>query len=148
MTANTPQAGRDRRRARPSKTVIAAAALGVAAIVFVTLCPIGLRPHLAGANLERLAAYALLGTLVSRAAGRSALGATMAMMVLAFGLEAAQRFAPGRHAHLADAVIKAFGGVSGVAAYQLFFPLRRALIRLSVASDPAWALAPVYVTSR
>ncbi|HLZ77097.1 hypothetical protein [Phenylobacterium sp.] len=148
MTSTPPYAGRNRRRAKPSKTVIAAAVLGVAAIAFVTLCPIGLRPHIASANIERLAAYAVLGVAVSRAAGRRALAATALMMLLAFGLEAAQRFAPGRHAHLADAVVKAFGGVSGVAGHQLMFPLRRLFAQLTVVGDPAWAQTPVYVTSR
>jgi VanZ family protein len=69
-------------------------------------------------------------------------------MALAFGLEAAQQFAPGRHAHLADAMVKAFGGVTGVAGYQLMFPLRRLILRLSIVGDPGWALAPIYVTSR
>ena len=148
MTSAATYAGRDRRRAKPSKTAIATAALGVAGVAFVTLCPISLRPHLAGASLERLAAYGVLGVLASRAAGRRTLSATVAVMILAFGLEAAQRFAPGRHAHLADAVVKAFGGVTGVASYQLMFPLRRLIARLSVISDPAWTQTPVYVTSR
>ena len=138
----------ERRRTGPSFGVIGTAALGVAAIAFVTLCPVALRPHLANAGVERLAAFALLGALISRAAGRDAMGATAAVMVLAFGLEAAQRLAPGRHAELADAVVKAFGGVSGVAGYQLMFPLRRMIVRLSGLGDPGWAMAPVYVTSR
>src|ERR1700761_7282900 len=132
--------GRERRRARPSKAVIAAAVLGIGAIGFVTLCPIGLRPHFMSANLERFGAYLLLGVLVSRAAGRQAMGATLAVMALAFGLEAAQRLAPGRHAVLADAVVKAFGGVTGVAGYQLLFPLRRMIVRLSGLGDPGWTL--------
>jgi hypothetical protein len=148
MTSTATYAGRDRRRAKPSKAAIAAAALGVAGVAFVTLCPIWLRPHLAGANLERLAAFGVLGMLVSRAAGRRALVATAAVIILAFGLEAAQRFAPGRHAHLADAVVKAFGGVSGVAGHQLMFALRRLIVRLSGLDEPRWTLDPVYVTSR
>jgi hypothetical protein len=148
MTTTELFARRERRIARPSKTVVAAALLGVAGIAFVTLCPIGLRPHLAGANVERMAAYVVLGAMISRAAGRRGLAATALVMALAFGLEAAQQFAPGRHAHLADAVVKAFGGVSGVASYQLMFPLRRLIARLSIVGDPAWALTPVYVTSR
>ena len=143
-----PPFGRERRRAKPSKAVIATALLGAAAIAFVTLCPIGLRPHLASANLERFGAYLAVGFLVSRAAGRQAMGATVVIMALAFGLEAAQRLAPGRHAVLADAVVKAFGGVSGVAGYQMLFPLRRLIVRFSGLADPGWALAPVYVTSR
>lgn len=139
---------RERRSARPSRSVITAALLGVGVIAFVTLCPIGLRPQLANAEVERLTAYGLLGVLISRAAGRRALEGTLLVMVLAFGLEAAQRFAPGRHAHLADAVVKAFGGVSGVAAHQLMFPLRRMIVRLSGLNGPAWAAIPVYVSSR
>ncbi|MGZ3378614.1 MAG: hypothetical protein ACXU8S_18620 [Phenylobacterium sp.] len=138
----------ERRLAKPSQAEMAVALLGMAAIGFVTLCPIGLRPHLASANVERLCAFAVLGVLMSKAAGRRAIGATALVMALAFGLEAAQRFAPGRHAHLADAVVKAFGGVSGVASYQLMFPLRRLIVRVSGLADPVWATSPVYVTSR
>jgi hypothetical protein len=148
MATLTSYAGPERRRARPSRAEIGGALLAVAAIAFVTLCPIALRPHLASANAERLCAYLVLGVLSSQAAGRRALGATVVVMALAFGLEAAQRFAPGRHAHLADAVVKAFGGLSGVASYQLMFPLRRLIVRLSGLGDPAWAMAPIYVTSR
>ena len=148
MTTTPGFQRRERRDARPSKAVVAAAGLAIAAIAFVTLCPIGLRPHLGNAEVERLVAFAVLGAMISRAAGRDAMGATGAVMLLAFGLEAAQQFAPGRHPHLADAVVKAFGGVSGVAAYQFIFPLRRMIVRLSGLSDPAWAAIPVYVSSR
>ena len=148
MTAATLFARPERRRARPSRAVIAAALVGAAGIAFVTLCPIGLRPHLASANFERLVAYALLGVLISRATGRRGLGATVLVMGLALGLEAAQRLAPGRHAHLADAIVKACGGVSGVAGHRLMFPLRRALVRWSGPADPRGVLAPVYANSR
>jgi hypothetical protein len=148
MTTSTSYAGPERRRAKPSRAEIGAALAGVAAIGFVTLCPISLRPHLASANVERMAAYLLLGVVISRVAGRRGLAATALVMALAFGLEAGQLLAPGRHAHLADAVVKAFGGVSGVASYQLMFPLRRLLVRLSGLADPAWATAPIYVSSR
>jgi VanZ family protein len=120
----------------------------MAVIGFLTLCPGGLRPHLANADLERFGAYLVLGVLVSRAAGRRAVGATMLVMALAFGLEAAQRFAPGRHAQMAQALVKAFGGLSGVMAAELGFPLKRLIARLSGLNDPRWILAPIYVTSR
>jgi hypothetical protein len=148
MTNAASHAGRNRRRARPSKAVVAAAALGVAAIAFVTLCPIGLRPHVMSANLERLAAYLALGVLISRAAGRRALAAMVVVVVLAFGLEAAQLLAAGRHARLAEAVGKAMGGVTGVAAYQLMFPLRRLIVRLSGLGDARWETVPIYVSTR
>jgi hypothetical protein len=148
MTRAAPYPGPERRLAKPSTAAVGLALLGVAAIGFVTLCPIGLRPHLAGADVERFGAYLALGALLSRAAGRQALGATVLVMALAFGLEASQRFAPGRHAHMADAIVKAFGGVTGVAGYQLTFPLRRLIVRLSGLTGPDWAMAPIYVTSR
>ncbi|HZZ67472.1 MAG TPA: hypothetical protein VFE18_04800 [Phenylobacterium sp.] len=148
MTSPRSRAWPDRRRAKPSAITVGAAVLGVAAIGFVTLCPIGLRPHLANADVERFGAYLILGLLVSRAAGRRAVGATMLVMALAFGLEAAQRFAPGRHAQMVQALVKAFGGLSGVMAAELVFPLKRLMARLSGLNDPRWVLAPVYVTSR
>ena len=148
MTAAISRHAPERRRATPSKTAVGAALAGVAAIAFVTLCPIALRPHLAPASVERLAAYAVLGALISRAAGRRGLQATAWVVILAFGLEAAQRLSPGRHAQMADALVKGLGGVLGVAAVQMLFPLRRLAVRLSGLADPAWALVPVYLTSR
>jgi len=100
-------------------------ALGLLAIAFVTLCPIGMRPHLASGDEERFAAFLVLGGLISHAAGRRGLSATAAVVLLAFGLELAQGLAPGRHAALSDALVKTLGGVVGVAAAQLAFPLRR-----------------------
>jgi hypothetical protein len=148
MTNAAAYAGRNRRRARPSKAVIATAGVGMAAVAFVTLCPIGLRPHFMGATLERLAAYLAVGLLISRAAGRRAVAATVVVIVLAFGLEVAQLAAAGRHARMAEAVGKALGGVTGVAAYQLMFPLRRLIVRLSGLRDARWETMAVYVTTR
>ncbi|HEX3888611.1 MAG TPA: hypothetical protein VHW05_14035 [Phenylobacterium sp.] len=148
MTSPRSRAWPDRRRAKPSAITVGGALLGMAAVGFVTLCPIGLRPHLANADVERFGAYLVLGLLVSRAAGRRAVAATMLVMALAFGLEAAQRFAPGRHALMAQALIKAFGGLSGVMVAQLGFPMTRLIARLSGLSDPRWVLAPIYVSSR
>jgi hypothetical protein len=124
------------------------ALLAAAAVAFVTLCPIGLRPHLASPNLERLMAYAVLGALVARACGRNGLRATAWVMVLAFGLEGAQRLVPGRDAVMADALVKAFGGVLGVAGAQLMFALRRLLVRMAGLGEASWVARPVYVTSR
>jgi hypothetical protein len=115
----------ERRRAKPSVLLIALAMLGAAITGFVTLCPIALRPHLWSANHERFAAYFTLGVLVALAAQRRWLGALALVVVLAFGLEAAQRLVPGRHAMLSDATVKALGGVLGCAVVQVGFPLRR-----------------------
>jgi hypothetical protein len=131
----------ERRRSKTPKAVLGLALLATVAVALVTLCPIALRPHLASANLERLAAYAALGVLISRAAGRRGMRATALVVVLAFGLEASQRLAPGRHAQMADALVKAFGGVAGVVFAQLMFPLRRLISRLAGLRDPAEAPA-------
>ena len=124
----------ERRRARPSPRVIALALLGVAGVVFVTVCPIGLRPHFADANAERFAAYLAVGVLVARARGRSWGSAAAVVVALAFGLEAAQALAPGRHAMAGDAIVKAMGGLCGVAAVEASFAVRR-LVR-------QWSRAP------
>ncbi len=125
MPTKRPYAGPERRRARPSPLMIALAAGGVAAVAFATLCPIGLRPHLAGANQERFGAYLLLGVLVGLAAQRRWLMGTTVVVALAFGLEAAQHLAPGRHAVLSDAAVKALGGAFGAASVEFSFSLRR-----------------------
>jgi hypothetical protein len=129
----------ERRRAKPSVLLIALAILSAAAIAFVTLCPIGLRPHFGSANNERFTAFFALGALVALAAQRRSLGALALVVFLAFGLEAAQSLVPGRHGMLSDAIVKALGGVLGCAAAQLSFPLRRLLAAApaTVRSDPA-----------
>jgi hypothetical protein len=105
--------------------MIALAVAGVAAIAFATLCPIGMRPHLAGANQERFSAYLVLGGLVGLAAPRRWLAATLLVVALAFGLEAAQHLTSTRHAVLSDAIVKALGGAFGAASVQFGFSLRR-----------------------
>jgi len=132
----------DRRWRTPSRAVVGWALSGVAALAFVTLCPIGLRPHVMDANAERLCAYLIVGLLISRAAGRRALAAMLSVLVLAFGLEASQMLVASRHAVMADALVKAFGGVAGVAAHQLGFPLRRLIMRRAKGLEgPRWLYA-------
>ena len=111
--------------------VVGLAVLGAAAIAFVTFCPIGLRPHLASPDAERFAAFLVLGGLIALAAGRRWARATALVVFLAFGFEAGQLLVPGRDAMASDAIIKAMGGVSGCAAAQAFFALRRLSVRLS-----------------
>jgi hypothetical protein len=131
MATAASYAGPNRRLARPSKLVVALVGLGVVAIAFATLCPIGLRPHLAGANTERFGAYFPLGVLIALAARRRWLAATACVVVLAFGLEAAQLFVPGRDAMMSDAVVKAMSGVLGSTVGQVIFPIRRLIARLA-----------------
>ena len=119
----------ERRLARPSPAAIALAVLALHAIAFATLCPIGLRPHLADANAERFFAYVALGALAARAGGRRALAVTALVVLAAVALEGAQALIPGRHATAPDAMVKALGGVMGCAAVQMRFPLRRLVAR-------------------
>jgi hypothetical protein len=107
-------AGPERRKAKPS----------------ATLCPIGMRPHFAPADLERFGAYFVLGLIVSRAAPRRALGVIAFLITLAFGLEAAQLFIPGRDGRFTDACVKATGGVVGAQLGLLQFAAQRNLPRL------------------
>lgn len=127
MPIVTPHARPERRISRPSPRIVGLAALAVAGLAFVTLCPIGLRPHLAPANEERFAAYFVLGILIALAAQRRWLAATACVVVLAFGLEAAQLLAPGRHAQLSDALVKAMSGALGSTTGQFIYPLKRLL---------------------
>lgn len=111
----------------------------MAAIAFATLCPIGLRPHLASADEERFGAYFVLGLLVSQAAPRQS-GQVLAFLVLlAFGLEAAQTLIPGRDGRFADACVKATGGVVGAQLGFVSYAVRRWLQRNVAMFRPALA---------
>jgi hypothetical protein len=129
--------GPERRIAKPPLVLLCLVVLGVAAIAFVTLCPIELRPHLASADEERFGAYFVLGLLVSQAAPRRS-GQVLAFLVLlALGLEAAQTLIPGRDGRLADACVKATGGVLGAQVGFVSYAVRRWLQRHIVLFGPA-----------
>jgi VanZ family protein len=95
---------------------IAAAAWGtIAFIVFATLSPLGLRPEMGDANLERFGAYALAGFLLLLAYPRRLILVVVLVLGVAAALELLQLVTPDRHGHFADACVKAAGGVVGVA---------------------------------
>lgn len=86
----------------------------VALVVFATLSPIGARPHLAGPQIERFAAY-----LVAAAALATAYPARKGLILLclvagAAGLELAQLLEASRHARALDALVKITGGLTGL----------------------------------
>jgi hypothetical protein len=135
-------AGPERRFSKPSPVFIALAVLGVAGIAYATLCPIGMRPHLASADQERFGAYFVLGGAVALAAPRRWLSSTLFVVALAIGLEASQLLVPGRDARVGDALIKACGGVLGSAVGHAVFPAKRLAMRL-LGWDAKPALAPV-----
>jgi len=131
--------GQERRIARPSPALLCLVALGVAAIAFVTLCPIGLRPHFAPVDEERFGAYFVLGLIASQAAPRQS-GLVLSLLVLlAFGLEAAQTLIPTRDGRFADACVKATGGVLGAQIGFMSYAVRRWLQRHLALFSPAVA---------
>ena len=92
-----------------------AAWLLLAVVVFVTLSPIGWRPVTpAPVNLERFAAYAVLGGVFCLAYPKHRLPALLLLFALAGVLEALQHLVPTRHGRIADAVVKASGAAAGV----------------------------------
>ena len=84
-------------------------------VAFATLAPVGLRPRTGHVVLERVAAFFVLGAVLTLALPRRPGWALAVVCLAAVGLELAQKLAPGRHARLPDALEKMAGGVSGVA---------------------------------
>ena len=86
----------------------------LAFIVFATLSPIGLRPHLAGPNVERFGAFALAGLLFGLAYPKRLWLVLAFILGSAVGLEVLQHLTPDRHGEVRDAIIKCVGGTFGV----------------------------------
>lgn len=85
------------------------------AILAATLSPITDRPQIgSGPTFERAGAFALLGLLFCLGYRRFWPVALLVVLLVAGGLELAQALTPDRHAKLADAFVKAAGGVIGV----------------------------------
>jgi len=114
------------RRSRKFPWRVAAACGAVlAGIVFLTACPISLRPTSGDANVDRAAAYSVLGFLAGLTLRRRPLLAVAAVLFMAFGLEAVQFLIPGRDPRIGDACVKAASGVLGVMAASGVFPASR-----------------------
>jgi VanZ family protein len=113
------------------KFIAAAAWATLAFIAFATLSPLGLRPEVGDANLERFGAYALAGLLLSLAYPRHLISIVVFVVGVASVLELLQLVTPDRHGHFADACVKVAGGVVGVAlAFMVMHLKRGALDRL------------------
>lgn len=91
--------------------------LMLAAIAFVTLAPIGLRPNSGfSANIERFVAFGAVGFLFALAYPRHLLLIIAVVCGAAIGFEALQLVAQSRHGRLADLGIKLIGGGLGIGA--------------------------------
>ncbi len=94
-----------------------AAWLLVLAIALFTLVPIGLRP-VSGApvNLERFAAFALIGVCFGLGYPRHRFAILLVVIGIVGALELAQQLVPSRHGRLPDGILKAAGALLGLAA--------------------------------
>ena len=112
-------------------TVAAAWALAVA-IAIITLAPQSLRPHLVDAEIERFAAYFVVGLAFAIAyPGRLRLVA-LGVVAGAVSLELLQLLAPGRDAGVPGALAKCLGGLTAVLAVAA---VRAAANRKAASSD-------------
>lgn len=97
----------------------------LAIIVFATLSPIQMRPHIAEATVERALAYVLLGFALAFGFPNRLYQAAIFVVAAAGILELLQIIDPGRHAHVADALVKACAGTVGILVGQFFVRSRR-----------------------
>jgi hypothetical protein len=86
----------------------------LAAVAFVTLSPIGMRPVLMPPGYEHFFAFAVIGLLFGLAYPRHWLLIGVAVIGSAVGLELLQLITPGRHGRLLDLAQKIVGGTCGL----------------------------------
>jgi VanZ family protein len=126
--------------------VVAWLALGF--IVFATLSPLQDRPVVARPQFEHFAAFALMGFAFVRGYPNRLRLIVTIVIGSAFALEALQLLTPDRHGRLIDALVKAGGGLSGIAAAHFAELLLRGLLnrfkglRPDGAQEPPSALQP------
>lgn len=95
--------------------------VSLAAIAFVTVAPLELRPTSGlSPQIERLAAFAVVGALFSAAYSRHIWIAAAVVIGAAVLLELLQLLAPSRHGRLFDASIKTVGAMAGLTAGYMF----------------------------
>ncbi len=98
---------------RPACMTVAWGLVGF--IVFATLGPQSLRPHLGDAQLERFGAYFVTALALVLAYPKRPWTIALATVGFALLLELSQLLVPGRDAGISDAMAKALGGSSGAA---------------------------------
>lgn len=89
--------------------------LMLAGLLFVTISPIGWRPHIPGhVSAERFAALFLIGLFFCLAYPKRWL-TVLTLLISAAGIfELMQRLTPDRHGELSDFLIKSTGAIAGV----------------------------------
>ena len=80
------------------------------------------------ANLERFGAYALVGLLMGLAYPRHLTLVVLFVVGVAAVLEVLQLVTPDRHGQFANALVKAAGGMTGVAAAFIVFARKRGIL--------------------
>jgi len=124
------------------RTAVVMAWLALALIIFSTLSPIGMRPHLGvSVHVERFGAFAALGCLFAVAYPRRWLAIFVCVAGLAMGLEFLQTLVSSRHARWSDLGVKLAGGGAGILLAG-FLPrppaaLERLLLRLNQNKSPS-----------
>jgi uncharacterized membrane protein len=88
------------------------------AIAVMTWGPLRDRPKLGFPQIERFAAYLILGSILAAAHPRRPRLLAIGLVLAAVALEIGQGFAPHRDPGVADAVVKALGAVAGVGLVQ------------------------------
>ena len=96
------------------ESALAAFWLLAAAIGFVTLAPIHLRPQTGHVFLERFAAFLALGAAFVAAYPNRTRLALVVIPLIAVALEAMQTLVPSRHGEVLDALEKVGGGLTGI----------------------------------
>lgn len=97
----------------------------LAAIIFVTISPIGLRPQdLLPVNVDRALAFGVMAGLFVIAYPRQWIWVGVLILGSAGAIELLQEMSPTRHANIEDAVIKAAGAAIGLLAGWSFNQLR------------------------
>jgi len=91
--------------------------LALIAVFFVTVSPIGLRPHdLLPVNVDRAIAFVVTSMLLVTAYPRHWKLCAILLIAGAFGIELLQLLTETRHAQFHDAQVKAAGAVLGIVA--------------------------------
>jgi VanZ family protein len=103
--------------------------LALAAIAFVTLCPIQDRPQVAPPHLEHFAAFLALGVVFALAYPNHPSRAVLIAIGSAILLEILQLATPDRHGRLIDATTKVAGAAFGITLARLVLNSWQAKLR-------------------